>query len=132
MDFNELYLPCACGDPHHGLFLRYTEYWGTEWEVGISVHAQRDSLWQRIRAAWWILTGHDTQCELVLNWPQLAELRRFTCEAWDQYAAQVHGTPAAIADGFGSTWPAACPNCGAPMQVVRPGDARCSAVCEEV
>ena len=36
-----------------------------------------------------------------------------------------------LSDGFGSTWPAACPNCGAPMQVVRPGDCRCSAECEE-
>jgi len=36
---------------------------------------------------------------------------------------------ATVSDGFGSTWPATCPRCGAPMQVVRPGDCRCSAEC---
>ena len=34
-----------------------------------------------------------------------------------------------ITDGFGSYWPSKCPDCGAPMQVVRPGDCRCSAEC---
>lgn len=34
-----------------------------------------------------------------------------------------------ILDGFGGRWPVDCPACGAPMQVIRPGDARCSAEC---
>lgn len=34
-----------------------------------------------------------------------------------------------ITDGFGRYWPAYCPECGAAMAVVRPGDARCSAEC---
>lgn len=34
-----------------------------------------------------------------------------------------------ISDGFGNYWLKDCPNCGAPMQVVRPGFARCSAEC---
>lgn len=41
-----------------------------------------------------------------------------------------HTLTATISDGFGSTWPARCPDCGAPMQIVRPGDARCSAECD--
>ena len=34
-----------------------------------------------------------------------------------------------IDDGFGNRWSAKCPRCGAPMQVIRPGDCRCSAEC---
>ena len=34
-----------------------------------------------------------------------------------------------ITDGFGNYWPAKCAKCGAPMQVLRPGDARCSDEC---
>ena len=34
-----------------------------------------------------------------------------------------------ITDGFGNYWPRTCHHCGAPMQVVRPGDARCSDEC---
>ena len=34
-----------------------------------------------------------------------------------------------ITDGFGNWWPANCPKCGAPMQILRPGDARCTAEC---
>lgn len=35
-----------------------------------------------------------------------------------------------IDDGCGNFWPDVCPDCGAPMQVVRPGDCRCSNECE--
>ncbi len=34
-----------------------------------------------------------------------------------------------IDDGFGNYYPATCPDCGAPMQIVRPGDSRCSKEC---
>lgn len=35
-----------------------------------------------------------------------------------------------IDDGCGNFWPDKCPDCGSPMQVVRPGDCRCSNGCE--
>lgn len=34
-----------------------------------------------------------------------------------------------IDDGFGNYWPDKCPDCGADMHVIRPGDCRCSAEC---
>lgn len=34
-----------------------------------------------------------------------------------------------IEDGFGNAWPATCPDCGAPYEIIRPGDARCSREC---
>lgn len=34
-----------------------------------------------------------------------------------------------ITDGYGCYWPDKCLTCGAPMQVIRPGDCRCSAEC---
>ena len=37
--------------------------------------------------------------------------------------------PEYIDDGFGNSWNAECQNCGAPMQIIRPGDARCSDEC---
>lgn len=37
--------------------------------------------------------------------------------------------PNFITDGFGNWWPKWCPDCGAPMLVVRPGEARCSSEC---
>ena len=37
--------------------------------------------------------------------------------------------PDYIEDGFGNRWPVDCPRCGAPMQVIRLGDCRCSAEC---
>lgn len=37
--------------------------------------------------------------------------------------------PGYITDGFGCYWKKDCPDCGAPMQVIRPGDCRCSAEC---
>jgi len=54
-------------------------------------------------------------------------------EAWNHAAYECEppkpGDDNFITDGFGSYWPSKCPNCGAPMQVVRPGDCRCSAEC---
>jgi hypothetical protein len=53
----------------------------------------------------------------------------------EQLVARLRGVPrmerdeAYIEDGFGGRWSATCPRCGAPMQVVRPGDCRCSAEC---
>lgn len=35
-----------------------------------------------------------------------------------------------IDDGCGNYWPDKCPDCGADMQVVRPGDCRCSKECQ--
>ena len=32
-------------------------------------------------------------------------------------------------DGFGNLFAAKCQTCGAPMEIVRPGEARCSAEC---
>lgn len=37
--------------------------------------------------------------------------------------------PKTISDGHGSEWDADCPSCGAKMQVMRPGYARCSEEC---
>lgn len=34
-----------------------------------------------------------------------------------------------ITDDCGNYWPDTCPDCGAPMQIIRPGDCRCSAEC---
>lgn len=34
-----------------------------------------------------------------------------------------------LTDGFGNYYKATCSKCGAPMQVVRPGDIRCSEEC---
>lgn len=34
-----------------------------------------------------------------------------------------------VTDGFDNFWPKQCLRCGAPMQIVRPGDCRCSAEC---
>ena len=31
-----------------------------------------------------------------------------------------------ITDGFGNVYPKHCVKCGAPMQIIRPGDCRCS------
>ncbi|CAH1002642.1 hypothetical protein LEM8419_03514 [Neolewinella maritima] len=35
-----------------------------------------------------------------------------------------------VSDGLGTVAPANCPLCGAEMQVIRPGDIRCSAECQ--
>ena len=37
-----------------------------------------------------------------------------------------------IDDGCGNFWPDKCPDCGADMQVVRPGDCRCSNECGRI
>ena len=66
---------------------------------------------------------------------RLPEPRRNLVCLCEDCHAQAHDKRArfrpqhSIADGFGNEWPATCPRCGAPMQVVRPGDARCSAEC---
>ena len=35
-----------------------------------------------------------------------------------------------ITDGFGNYWDKYCPDCGAEMMVMRPGEARCSEECD--
>lgn len=35
-----------------------------------------------------------------------------------------------IADGFGNTFPRWCPDCGAEMEIVRPGKVQCSNACD--
>lgn len=35
-----------------------------------------------------------------------------------------------ITDDCGNYWPDVCPDCGSPMQVIRPGDCRCSNECD--
>jgi len=51
----------------------------------------------------------------------------------DYVIAQINrDTPAAtdwLTGGCGNLWPARCPDCGAAMQIVRPGDCRCEAEC---
>jgi hypothetical protein len=36
-----------------------------------------------------------------------------------------------ITDGYGNWFPARCPDCGAPYELIRPGKARCSRECDQ-
>lgn len=59
---------------------------------------------------------------------EIAELKRLLSEAGIVIGGE--GT-ITITDDFGNVYPKYCEGCGAPNEIVRPGDCRCSRRCYE-
>jgi len=74
----------------------------------------------------------DWRSQVVKLEAENAELKRQLQEA-EVFLAAIHMTEiddaTQITDGFGNVYPKFCEGCGAPNEIVRPGDCRCSRRC---
>lgn len=114
--------------------------------------AVKDKNWQYMKNVWMDGSTHWNGCEYS-HYPcaviaMCDEIDRLTAEVERLKAENVHWQEAIgrdselieelhlklessdmLTDGFGNYYKATCSKCGAPMQVVRPGDIRCSEEC---
>jgi hypothetical protein len=105
----------------------YTYFTLTQWEEITDRGTSGDQV-HDILAAW--KYDRDTlRAEVARLEQKLAEAASLMSANGWEWPHDLTPTSNLLTDGFGNYWSQNCPDCGAPMQVVRPGDARCSAEC---